>query len=270
MSETGVLSTIAQRVRARVAEARAAEPLAELEARLAGARPTFSLAERLRRPGVQVIAEVKLASPSEGRIAPPSTDPLAVAAGYLAQGAAALSILTEQDFFGGHLDTLARVRRAHPQALLLMKDFVVDEHQLVRGRLAGADAVLLIVALLGRERLAELLLRARALALSPLVEVHDAAELEVALGAGAELVGVNNRNLATLEVSLDTAAALASLAGPHTTRVAESGLRTAGDVLRMQALGYHGFLIGTHFMRQSDPGAALGRLLAGCAAEGQP
>jgi indole-3-glycerol phosphate synthase len=214
-----------------------------------------------RRPGgPHVIAEVKLASPSEGDIAP-GADPVAVAGEYLAAGAAALSILTERDFFKGSPDYLRAIRARFPDALLLMKDFVVDELQLDIAREIGADAVLLIVALVGPERLPALLAAARERGLSVLVEVHDEAELAIAARSGARLIGVNNRNLKTLAVSLDTSERLASLAPKGATLISESGISTGDDVKRLGRLGFHGFLVGTSLMKTGKPGAALAKLL---------
>ena len=207
----------------------------------------------------QVIAEVKLASPSQGTIAQ-SADPVAVAQEYLRAGAAALSVLTEPDFFHGRPEYLVRIREACPDALLLMKDFVVDEYQLALARSWGADCVLLIVALLGSET-RRYLESARRLGLSVLVEVHDEAELTIALETGAELIGVNNRDLRTLKISLEQSRRLAAHLPAGRNWICESGLETGADLAEMQALGCRGFLIGTSLMRTGDPGNALRELL---------
>jgi len=226
--------------------------------------------------GPRVIAEIKFASPSEGRIHPrePSTkEALAAAAEYLSAGAAALSILTEPRFFQGSPDFLRVVREAQPKAFLLMKDFVVDVYQLELARSIGADAVLLIVAALDK-RLEPLLRSAEALGLSALVEVHTEAELALARKAAAKLIGVNSRDLRTLKTDLAVAKRLAAVPpalytakGRYTTAdapflIAESGIKTRADIDALAACGYRGFLVGTHLMKTGTPGKALKELLA--------
>ncbi len=265
----GVLGRIAQRVRERV-EAEKADSLAsaglQRELESPGRRrprdflPAFGPAGVARdRPAV--IAEVKLASPSEGNIAA-GADPVAVAGAYLGAGARALSVLTEPDFFKGSPAYLRAIRARYPDALLLMKDFVIDDHQLERAVVDGADAVLLIVALLGRAGTRSFLLRALGLGLTPLVEVHDRDELEIAAACGARLIGVNNRNLKTMEVTLETSLRLAPLAPEGAVLISESGIRTAEDIARLARAGYRGFLVGTGLMKTGDPGGALTRLMA--------
>ncbi len=187
-----------------------------------------------------------------------------VARGYLANGAVALSVLTEPDYFKGSPEYLRRIRSAFPQARILMKDFVLEESQLLQALDIGADAVLLIVAMLGEKGVKQLLPRARALGLSVLVEVHDEEEMRIAAGCGADLIGVNNRNLKTMKVGLETSERLVGLAPAGATLLSESGIKTAQDIQRLAALGYRGYLIGTHFMRTGNPGEALGTLLKGC------
>ncbi len=208
----------------------------------------------------RAIAEIKFRSPSEGALRE-REDPAGIAAGYLRAGATAISVLTERAHFGGSHDDLRRVRAAYPEALLLMKDFVVDAYQLHEALDAGADAVLLIVALLGRARAAALYAEARALGLGVLVEVHDEAELEDARAFGATLVGINNRDLKTLQVDLATSHRLAPRA-PGATLVAESGIRTGAEARALAQAGFAAMLVGSSLMRQPDPGAALARLLA--------
>jgi indole-3-glycerol phosphate synthase len=211
-----------------------------------------------------VIAEVKFASPSEGflRKSDSASAPEAarIAASYHKAGAAAISILTEPEYFSGDPDFLKAARAACPEAVLLMKDFVVDHYQLTLARACGADAVLLIAALLG-PRLHELLFSARALGLSTLVEVHDEAEAEAALGFTADVLGVNNRDLRTLKTDLDVSRRLAPLARKAAAAVAESGLHTRREIDELYGLGYKGFLIGSSFMKTPDAGAALAGLL---------
>jgi indole-3-glycerol phosphate synthase len=207
----------------------------------------------------RVIAEIKRRSPSRGLIRP-DFDPVTCAAAYAAAGAAALSVLTDEPYFGGQLEDLARVRRAVALPLL-RKDFVVDAYQIDEARVAGADAVLLIVAAL-REPGALAGLRRRALerGLDALVEVHDEAELEAALAAGADLVGINNRDLRTFEVDLGVTERLAARAPEGVVLVAESGIFTPRDVERLAAAGAHAFLVGESLMREADVGLALRRL----------
>jgi len=214
----------------------------------------------LRAPGVRIIAECKRRSPSRG-VLRRDYDPVAIARSYAAGGAAALSVLTEPTFFDGALDHLRAVREA-VELPILRKDFIVSEFQIAEARAAGADAVLLIVAALGDPELERLIAHARRTGLAPLVEVHDADELRRALGAGADLIGVNSRNLRTLEVSGAIFATLAGQLPPGVTAVAESGLRSADDLRRLREVRYDAFLIGERFMTEPDPGAALAALLA--------
>ena len=186
---------------------------------------------------------------------------MAIARGCERAGAAAISVLAEPAFFDGSLDRLRAVRAA-VAVPLLRKDFIVDEYQLLEARLAGANAVLLIVAALDEAQLERLSASARQLGLAARVEVHGVDECERALAAGARIVGVNNRNLRTLEVDLDQSRAVASRVPAGVLAVSESGLRTPADLLEMAALGYRAFLIGERFMSASDPGGALGALLA--------
>ncbi len=208
-----------------------------------------------------VIAEIKKASPSRGVIAE-QFDPAEIARRYEAGGATALSVLTDQQFFEGALQHLEQAR-AVTRLPVLRKDFTLDVYHLWQAAAHGADAVLLIVAILSRDELTLLLARARDLDLDALVEVHDREELDRALEAGADLVGVNNRNLRTFEVSLETSLRLAEHIPPQVLAVSESGIRTPEDVGRLAAAGYRAFLVGESLMRSADPGAALGALLAG-------
>ena len=212
------------------------------------------------RDRVNVIAECKRRSPSRG-VLRPDYDPVAIAAGYEQAGAAAISVLTEPTFFDGALEHLAAIRE-RVRVPLLRKDFIVDSYQLLEARANGADAVLLIVAALTDEQLATLHREAHALGLAALVEVHDVEEVERALAAGAEIVGVNNRNLRTLEVDTKASELAAARIPPHVIAVSESGLKSQADLSRMRALGYRAFLIGERLMTAHDPGAALDELLA--------
>jgi indole-3-glycerol phosphate synthase len=212
------------------------------------------------RPGFNVIAEIKKASPSKGDIAPQS-DIRQVAGDYLGNGAAALSVLTEPLHFKGDLNDLVEIRAAHPEAFVLQKDFIVDPYQLYEACLLGADAVLLIVALLGAEKTAELMKKALALGLSVLTEVHNREELKVAEHIGAELIGVNNRNLKDLSLSLDVSFELISHAPRGAVMISESGIESNQDLVALARSGYQGFLVGSSLMRTGNPGAALRKLI---------
>jgi indole-3-glycerol phosphate synthase len=187
-------------------------------------------------------------------------EPAAIAAGYQAAGAAAISVLTEPTFFDGSLEHLSAVREA-VSVPVLRKDFVVDEYQLFEARAAGADAVLLIVAALGTGALRRLAGLSSDLGLAALVEVHDTQELDAALEAGTAIVGVNARNLRTLRIDPGVVSSLIARMPPEVTAVAESGLREASDIRRLHAAGYRAFLVGEHLMTAPVPGHALAALL---------
>lgn len=245
----------------RVADAKRARPRAEIDSAVAAGRPRADVrfADALRRTDrLNVIAEVKRASPSKGVIRD-DLEPADVAAAY-APWAAAISVLTEEDFFLGSLDAL-RAARARVRVPLLRKDFVFDDYQIAEAAEAGADAVLLIVAALEPERLADLLAAARDYDLDALVEVHTPDELETVVNSGHSLVGVNNRNLKTFEVDVDTSYTIARLAPPGTLLVSESGIGTRAGMTALRDAGFAAFLIGEHFMRAQDPGAALRALV---------
>lgn len=252
-----VLDQIVLRKRAELVADRAAVKQADLEERAIPARRGFRAALEARRPAI--VAEIKRASPSAGEIAG-DCDPAAIAQGYQAAGAAALSVLTDQQFFRGSLADMVAARTA-TSLPVLRKDFTLDRYHLLQASAHGADCILLIVAVLEASELDELLAAARELRLDALVEVHDGAELERALLAGAGLIGVNNRNLKTMEVSLQTSLDLAGSFPEDVARVSESGIRSADDVARLTEAGYQGFLVGESLMRQADPGGGLARLL---------
>ncbi|MCZ6682552.1 MAG: indole-3-glycerol phosphate synthase TrpC [Planctomycetota bacterium] len=225
--------------------------LASLRARSAEASPTRDFARALRtgdRP--RVIAEFKRRSPSRDAIRP-GADPAEIAAMYASAGAAALSVLTDDPFFGGSLDDL-RAARAACDLPVLRKDFTIDAIQLFEARAAGADAVLLIVSSLDDTALSDLYATARELGLAALVEVHDEHELERAQAMGAELIGINNRDLQTQTTDLETTERLVAGIGEPLPFVAESGIRSSGDVERMQRAGAVAVLIGEVFMRADD------------------
>jgi indole-3-glycerol phosphate synthase len=225
-------------------------------------RPGVFRAALTRPDAVNVIAECKRRSPSRG-VLRPAYDPVAIARGYAEAGASAISVLTEPTFFDGDLHHLEQVRAA-VDIPLLRKDFIVTDYQLLEARAAGADAVLLIAGALERDELARLRVCAASLGLDALVEVHDAAELDVALAAGAGLIGVNNRNLRTLQVDVAASEALAARIPPDRVAVSESGLKSVEDLARLRRFGYRAFLIGERFMLADDPGQALRQLLASC------
>jgi indole-3-glycerol phosphate synthase len=251
-----VLDRILARTRERVAALAAIRPLAEVRAAAerGPARRPFAAA-LARKDRVNVVAEHKRRSPSRGRIRE-DLSPADVACHYAAAGAAALSVLTEPESFGGRLEHLVEARASVPLPVL-RKDFVVGEWQLWEARAAGADAALLIVAALPGGELRQLLATAREAGLEALVEVHDRAELDHALAAGATLVGVNNRDLRTLEVRLETSLALVPAIPDEVVAVAESGLRTGEDLRRLRDAGFDAFLVGESLMASPDPGAAL-------------
>jgi indole-3-glycerol phosphate synthase len=231
-----------------------------LRSRAADMPPARDFRGALRLPGeVRVLAEIKRRSPSAGPIRP-GADPAEVARAYAAGGAAALSVLTDRQYFDGSLEVLESVRRA-VDLPLLRKDFVIDELQILEARAAGADAVLLIVRALQPETLKQLVEAARSTGLETLVEVHDAAELRIALDSGAAVVGVNNRDLATFVTDLDLSFRLAADVPDATTLVAESGIRTAEDVRRLGDAGVDAVLVGESLMRQPDLEAAVSALV---------
>ncbi len=214
------------------------------------------------RDDYNIIAEIKFASPSEGDIHS-GGNPVQIAEGYLGAGARMLSVLTEPLYFKGELAYLEAVRRSQPEALLLRKDFMIDPYQLLEAKAYGADAILLIVAMTDPALTKDLFDQAQALGLTPLVEVHDDAELEQALVMKADFIGVNNRNLKTLKTDLETSRRLIKCKPKDAAFICESGLSSAEDLRSMRMLGYDGFLMGTTFMRQSDPGKALRDLRRG-------
>jgi indole-3-glycerol phosphate synthase len=214
-----------------------------------------------RRDRLNVIAECKRRSPSRG-VLRADYDPVSIARGYADAGAAAISVLTEPTFFDGSLEHLRAVRAA-VEIPVLRKDFVVSEYQILEARVAGADAILLIVAALDRRDLISLAACAAAVGLDALVEVHDVEELTIAIDAGARIIGVNNRNLRTLEVDVKASESIIAQMPRDVVAISESGLRTPGDLARLRQRGYHAFLVGERLMTMPDPGGALKELLAG-------
>lgn len=264
-----ILDTILEHKKVEVAARKATAPLDDLMRRAKDAPPALDFAGALRQDAnclPAVIAEVKKASPSKGVIRS-DFDPEAIARAYESAGAAAVSVLTDEEFFQGSLDYLTLVKQTISLPVL-RKDFIIDEYQLWEARAAGADAALLIVAALDADLLRGLMANAESIGLQCLVEVHDEPELNVALSVGAQVIGINNRNLQTFEVSLETTTKLmrhASRAGmPRTNTnriVSESGIFTREDMVKLGAMGVDAVLIGEALMRERDIEAKLRELV---------
>jgi indole-3-glycerol phosphate synthase len=255
-----ILDDIVRDKRDELQRRRAAVAQSVLEARCRSLAPARDVEEALRpvAGGVRLIAEVKKASPSRG-VLKADLDPVALATTYARHGADALSILTDEKYFQGSLDDLQAVRAA-VDAPLLRKDFTLEEYQLWEARAAGADAVLLIVAILDPPLLRDLLQAAKGVGLAALVECHTAPELEVALSAGARILGINNRDLRTFETRLETTLALLPSIPPGPIVVSESGFFTGDDVRRVVAAGAHAVLVGEGLVRATDVGAKIREL----------
>jgi indole-3-glycerol phosphate synthase len=256
------LDQIIAATRWKVSETRRSADLRELERQAQQYIPRgFRQAlEKRGRTGPAVIAELKKASPSRGLIRA-DFDPAGLAAELEAAGAAALSVLTDAEFFQGSLQNLQRASSA-TNLPCLRKDFIVDEFQLMEARASHADAILLIVAALSQTELEILARKARHNSLDVLCEVHDEKELERAINAGCDLIGVNSRDLRSFTVDLDTAFRLASLMPKNVLGVAESGINNGKDIARLKAAGYRAFLIGESLMKAPSPGDALQTLIA--------
>jgi indole-3-glycerol phosphate synthase len=254
-----VLDRIIDARRAAIAHRKKSVPETVLRFGAKDAKPVRDFAAALSRDSLNVIAELKKASPSRGVIRA-DFDPVALAKTLEAAGAAALSVLTEEEFFQGELKYM-RDARAATEVPVLRKDFIVDPWQVWEARATDADSFLLIVAGLSDPILGELLSLGRELGMEPLVEVHTREELTRALAAGARILGVNNRDLRTLEVRMEISEELIAAIPDDCIAVCESGLRTNADLLRLRAAGFDAFLIGEHLMAQPDPAAALRKLL---------
>ncbi len=260
-----ILERIAERQRTDVIRRRKRRPLKTLESEFdANLAPRALFARRLRRDvgaGVRAICEIKRASPTAG-VLRESLEPGQIALDYEAAGAAAISVVTEEHFFLGARTSLTAVRRTSG-CPVLMKDFLIDRYQLYEARALGADAVLLIAALLPAPELKSFLELAQSLCLECLVEVHNERELEAALAAEARILGVNNRDLTNFQVNLATTERLGRLVPGDRLLVSESGIKTHDDVLRLQAGPVDAILVGEALMRAADPGRALVQLLSG-------
>ena len=252
-----ILARIVAQKRADLAAkpSRAAEWERLAEERAAGRRD-FCAGLRKRTPAI--IAEIKKASPSKGVLAAEFA-PARIAAAYQAGGAAALSVLTDERFFQGSLADLEQARAA-VKVPVLRKDFTIAPEDILEAAAHGADAILLIAAILSERELRDFRERAARWRMSALVEVHSRRELDRAIAAGSELIGVNNRDLATFEVTLETSLALAPHMPKGALAVSESGIQSAADIARLRGAGYAAFLVGEHLMKSGDPAAAIGEL----------
>jgi indole-3-glycerol phosphate synthase len=255
-----ILDRIVAQTRIRVARQRQLVPSARLEEQARALPRTRDFLGALRGGRIGCIAEFKRRSPSAGWIRE-GADPAQIAVRYRSAGAAALSVLTDEPFFGGSLADLQRARRA-TDLPVLRKDFMVDAYQLVEARAAGADAVLLIVSVLTDPELRALMAAAERWGLHVLCEAHDEAEIERAVAASARIIGLNQRDLRTFEVDTTLALRLRDRVPGSCVYVAESGIRTAADVERLREGGVDAILVGEALMRAADPGLALQRLLA--------
>ncbi|MGC9347844.1 MAG: indole-3-glycerol phosphate synthase TrpC [Anaerolineae bacterium] len=258
-SRSTILDTIVAHKRKELARRRRADELAAVRSEAAAAPPPRDFAAALQAPGVSLIAEIKRASPSAGSLRL-DLDPVALARIYAEHGAAAISVLTDARFFAGSLDDLRAVRAA-VAVPTLRKDFILDPYQVYEARAAGADAVLLIVAALSDARLRELHALVNRLGMAALVEVHNRTELKRALEITPRVIGINNRDLRTFEVSLDTTEALGQLVPEKVVTVAESGIKTEADVERLRRIGVDAILVGTSLVKATDTAAAVRRLV---------
>jgi len=259
-NSASVLGRIIDARRASIAHRQRVLPEPVLKMAVKSAKPARNFAAALSRPAVNIISELKKASPSRGLLRQ-EFRPIELARGFESAGATALSVLTEEEFFQGSAKDLRDARKAC-EIPVLRKDFIVDAWQVWEARAIDADSFLLIVAALSDEALAELLALGRELGMEALVEVHTRAELDRAISAGARIIGVNNRDLKTLEVSLETSYALVDAIPEDCIAVCESGIRDGAEIRRLRTAGFDAFLIGEHLMTQADPAAALSELIA--------
>lgn len=259
-----VLKKIIARKYEEIEQAKAARPLSELRAKLAEASPARGFRQALQNKidagSPAVIAEIKKASPSKGVIRE-NFIPDEIARSYAGAGAACLSVLTDRDFFQGH-DTFMQQAREACTLPVIRKDFMVEPYQIDESRVLGADCVLLIVSALSDDQLAELYGRSRELGMDVLVETHDEEELERALKLSPDLLGINNRNLRTFEVTLETTFRMLERVPSETLLVTESGILSREDVKSMRERDVNAFLVGEAFMREEDPGAHLKSLFS--------
>ena len=254
-----ILSEILKRKEIEIIERKRKIPQEKLRDKLNSvSRPRGFKNAIIKAPSPAVIAEIKRRSPSKGEIRK-NFDPTQCAEMYARGGAAALSVLTDEFYFGGHLDYLKQIRQCVPIPLL-RKDFMIDTYQIDEAIIHGADAILLIVAALSEEILLSLYSYAKSVNLDVLVEVHDVSELDRAIGIGSELIGVNNRNLKTFVTDISVTEKLAAKVPPNCTLISESGIGENAEMLRLSNFGVKGFLVGESLMRQPDLAYALKRL----------
>jgi len=259
MTVNSILAGIVEATNRNLSARKRARPLSALEASSSSLPQRRDMKNALRSDGVRLIAEIKRASPSKGLLAP-RLDITATARSYAIGGAAAISVLTEGNFFKGSFDDLAVVRRA-VDLPLLCKDFIIDEYQVYQAALYGADAILLIAAILEPDKLKSLGETAGRLGMAALVEVHSQAEVRIALSAGAGLIGINNRNLADFSVSLETTERLISVIPEHIIVVSESGIRSVRDVTRLARAGVKAILVGEALVTSPDPAKLIRELM---------
>jgi indole-3-glycerol phosphate synthase len=265
---TNILRKIVDHKRQEVAARRSDQPETVLESQVSGAPAIRNFRAALEAYGnIEIIAEVKKASPSAGVIRE-DFDPVAIATTYAEHGAACISVLTDSHFFQGELSYLAAIRNAVDKPLL-RKDFIVDRYQLLEARASGADAVLLIAEVLADNVLKHLIAESRRLGMEPLVELYDAENLSRVLDSGARLIGINNRDLRSFETRLEHTLDLAAKVPGDCCLVSESGIRTRGDVLRLRDAGVRAVLVGETLMRAPDIGAMLDEL-RGCRQPSRP
>jgi indole-3-glycerol phosphate synthase len=255
------LGAILETTRNAVKERKVRIPLDRLRGSALYERTPLSISAALRASSPAIIAEIKRASPSRGVIRH-ECDPYRIACGYMAAGAAAISVLTEEKYFLGSLRDMEAARSA-VSIPVLRKDFILDPYQVHESKSSGADAILLIAAALTPGDLVALRDEARALGMEALVEVHSPGELAPLTGAGLTLVGINNRDLVTFRTDITLSETLGPLLPPGTLGVSESGIRSARDIARLAASGISAFLVGEHFMSADDPGNALAELIRG-------
>lgn len=252
-----ILDKIVADKRIEVEKAKQAMPLSILKERIS---PTLDFASAIRGDSIRLITEVKKASPSKGLLCP-EFDPVKLAKTYAENGAAAISVLTEVKYFQGSLDYLAAIRET-VDIPLLRKDFIFDEYQVYEAAVHGADALLLITAILEQKQLEDLLALSHKLGLDCLVEVHNEAELITALLAGSEIIGINNRNLATFEVDTDTTRRLRLLIPPEVVVVSESGIKTTADMKKMKECKVDAVLMGEALVTADDIPAVIQELIS--------
>jgi indole-3-glycerol phosphate synthase len=257
-----ILTKIVDRKKERLEEAKRSAPLDALKDRIRGMEQTRDFGEAIRRgPGdpIKLIAEIKKASPSKGLIRS-DFDPVAIASIYESGAVEAISVLTEEDHFQGNLSYIAAVKQTTTKPVL-RKDFIFDEYQVFEARAAGADAVLLIAAILSQVQAAELYYRAVKLGMSVLFEIHNEEDLETALYVDADIIGINNRDLKTLSIDLSTTLKLKKMLPDGKTVVSESGINTRQDALTLQENNIDAMLIGTAFMKTADISAKINEIM---------